>query len=72
MLADVQEFDEIDLDIRYDQLTHRLDITREAGRIKESTNLDFPSIFAFDYDKWKLYHSKDGKPPAATATLWRF
>lgn len=59
LLADVQEFEEEDIDIMYDQLTYRLDAMREAERIRDSLHLDFPTIFTFDSDRWMLDHFGD-------------
>lgn len=51
------KLDSWQIDKRSDQLLYRLDVMREADKMRRHMNLKFPSIFETDVEKWRTEHS---------------
>ncbi|KAK2804445.1 hypothetical protein FQN51_002088 [Onygenales sp. PD_10] len=45
------------IDKRFEQLLYRLDVMREADKMRQHMNVEFPSIFSIDLNEWEREHA---------------
>ncbi|KAL2218376.1 hypothetical protein M432DRAFT_631996 [Thermoascus aurantiacus ATCC 26904] len=57
ILGNTDDFDAKEIDRLYNCITYRLGAMHEADEVRRNMGIQFPSIFGFDVDKWKLDES---------------
>lgn len=57
ILGGSDDFDAKEIDRLYNCITYRLGAMHEADEVRRNMGVQFPSIFEFDVDKWKLDES---------------